>query len=493
MSYIEGINGGNDSLQEVGDQRPRPFETRPFSEAERQMLWTIGRGLLQRLRMNNALIAGGEEDGGIIDFDLAPEPSEEAWELIEEARTTRSSGPSNAAIVERLGRAIEAVEELDFPQFSFNTYQRDRRGAMAALQAGFLRAKLIANMSLFSARDGQEIPTLKFIKATQGVEPALIGSDRLSKQREKVAALFENLGYGEYTPENLDKYREAERLTSPEEIENHVVKNAGRFIDAINLFLDHGSFLRPPQKVIPSYDVKIESANDYWIAWSKGRRNQFHLLLNNHPRHAHKWTRGKAEQMALHEVVGHFMQMKGWQNAIDKGELLPVLGVTTVHDPEQVTSEGLAMSLHLLVPAIGSGISPAGLFEAEAEGLRQMVYNNVQIMVNSGQRLMRLSDVNKYVRRFCPAEPYPEIRNQVRDRSEHPIKRSYLYAYGYGYLFHRWAARNLTYKGSKELIKFVLSQPTTPLQEMRFVMSMIQDGGPQYGAIRCTFDDFIGQ
>jgi len=484
-----------DGASYIDTEKPRLFDSRAFSLEERRQLWSIGRSLLFSLRANNASLG---KERGIIDFDLAPEPSEEARHVLEEIAAATLREPSTeewAARIGRLSTEISKVETLEFPRFGFNVYSRDKIGMKKALQAEFLLAKLRANQALFATRAGCEIPTLKFINQTQGVEPELIGSERLQDQRRRVETHFEVLGYGQYTPENIQRYRQDQKLELSE-VESQVQYHAERFIAAINDFIYPTSLFKK-SGISPNYEVKIVDVNDYWVAWSSGVRNNFLLRLNvNQRRHAGKWTAGKAEQMALHEVAGHFFQMQGWQNAIDKGELLPVLGVTSVHDPEQVTCEGIAQTLQFFVPSINNpsngkydfSLTPHGWYETEAEGLRQMVYNNVHIMINTQD--VTLKQVAAYVSRFCPAEPYREIRRQAADRKNHPIKRSYLYAYGYGYLFHRWAASNLTQRGSREFLKFISSQPTTPKQEERFIMSMIQDGGKPYGEIKNTFQDF---
>jgi hypothetical protein len=492
MSAADRLN----PLPVIGVSEPKPlvYVVRPYTIAERQRLVTTGRSVLLSLRLASARF-GGEE--GIFDFDLAPTPTDDVAALINEVRET-STGPAKkewALVLARLSGTIADIETWDFPQFSFQNYKNDRQGVLAALQGEFLLAKLRANEAFFRTEMGEKIPTLQYIKDTQGVDPERIGSERLREQRQRVATLFERLGYGEYNAANINAYRADQKLT-PDQVEYLVQFHAERFVTALNEFLGLDRPFTFKKSLDPQYTVEIDDKDDSWVGWAKGIRNQYILLLNtNEERHADRWTAGKAEQIALHEVAAHFCQMQGWQNSIDSGLLIPALGVTHIHDPEQITSEGIAQTIQYFIPSIGksgdqySSLTPAGLFETEAEALRQMTYNNVHIFVNSQDTTFK--QVADYVRRFCPVEPQGEIKKQIKDRKEHPIKRSYLYAYGYGFVLHRWIASNLTVKGSKELLKFLTTQPTTPKQEMTFVMSMIQDGGLPYGTIRKTFRDYL--
>lgn len=489
MALLESVNDSRPG--DLVDDKSRNYMARPYNAVERTKLLTASKGVLLTLRLVSARY-GNEE--GIIDFDLAPPPSDDAVEIIRQVQET-TAGPTKiewGLILDKLTATIKNIEQWDFPQFSFQDYQRDRIGTLAALQAEFLLAKLKANEALFRTERGEKIPTLRYIRETQGVEPERIGSESLREQYEKVAGLFENLRYGPYNGANMSTYRQEQHCT-PEEVEHYVKFHARRFAEALNEFLGYNRLFKSGLE--PNYSVAQVDKDDYWVAWAKGIRNLYSLLLNtNDERHGDRWTIGKTEQIALHEVAAHFCQMQGWQNSIDEGFLVPALGITHIHDPEQVSSEGLAQALHLFVPSIGKsveGLTPAGLFETEAEALRQMVYNNVHIIINTQEA--SLKQIADYVHRFCPAETIAEIRKQMKDRKDHPTKRSYLYAYGYGFALHRWIASNLTVRGSKELLRFLTTQPTTPKQEMTFVMSMIQDGGEQYGVVKKTFRDYLDE
>lgn len=461
----------------IGEQPSEKFERRPLSLLERRRLAALSPRIVACLRLvhNFALT----ED--IIDFDLAPEPRAET-QLYLDVFGNFTPGAATRQDWSRLAGAhvpiIEALESFPSPKFDINDYEKDRDGTLAALQLGFLKAKLRADFVYCQSRAGVNIPNLPLIKETQGIDPMLIGSERLQAQRKTVAALFEKLEFGEFSAENIGRYRQERQIQDPEEVVNLTRFHADSFFEAENAFLGNGNIFR--SNINPKYDIKPVKKDEYWVCYANGSRKGFLLQINFHDRHQGKWTHGKVEAMAAHELGGHFFQMANWLDAIQKGKLIEPLGVTAVHDPEQVVSEGIAQTLHHFVPAIGqslgdsrTGLSDEARFEIEYEALRQMAYNNLHI--STSQQKVRLEDAETYIHRFCPAEMRSEVRKQMIDRKRHPVKKSYLYSYGIGALLMKWAAHSLNREGKREFFRLVNSQPLTPDQVITIVNSMVLD------------------
>ena len=226
-------------------------------------------------------------------------------------------------------------------------------------------------------------------------------------------------------------------------------------------FIKEAPSAEEARAIVESLEVAIDE-DEYWFNWADGDREVYTLRVNMNERHSDKLTRGKAEAMALHEIVGHFAQMINWQRAIDRGRLAPVLGLTSVVNPEPVTDEGVAETLHYYVPKINELLSPEARYELEVEGLRQMIYNNVHTKITSDK--IEKEEVLGIVKEFYPAETELEAVRQFEERKDDPVKKAYLYAYGIGYLAHRYFAEILDRDGRRSLLRLIYRQPLTPGQ-----------------------------
>lgn len=436
--------------------RPRWQET----QAGRELLAMSPR-LTVLLRSVNVL----GKQGGTSDFDVAPQtpgtiveyPGLLAGPMVETRRQAR---------LNYFREFRQQIEKITRPQ-----------NPRAVMQLDFLIAKLGADEAFFMNIDGQGQEPLEYIEATMGVKPEIIGEERLQAQTEIVKDLLRQNGYPEYNAETITAFRDAQKIDITEVPD--ILKSSGEVV-----LRNIGDFIG--EKIEPTVDIQTDEKNEYWFNWTSGDRRRFKLTINTHPRHDQKMNRGKIQAMASHEYC-HLAQMKAWQNEIDEGQLLPVLGITSVHDPEQVTLEGIAQTLHRFLPR--ANLSSAAEIELEMEGLRQMVYNNVHITVNTEGQYVR--DVVEYVRKYLPAESASEIRKQIRERTKDPVKKTYLYSYGIGFLRHQWYAANLNPEGKRELLRLIFSQPTTPQQEHQYVEGLLNDPRGRFGKIIIPFDDFI--
>ena len=347
------------------------------------------------------------------------------------------------------------------------------RNGRTALQREFLLAELIAHSTFYRGKAGQEFPFAEFVRLTQCIKPQIIEESAIRAQSELVIK-----GFGGNDKESIERYRR-EHLVSEEGLPDEIRSHAGIYLEAVSDFLG--------KRIEPSYKIKPVQEDSYWMNWISGNRDGFTLKVNTHPRHAGRWTDGKVEAMAAHEIAGHAAQMESWKSAIDRHELLSVLGLTSVHYPGQVSCEGIAQTIHLFVPNLHRHFSEYGELELELEGLRQMIYNNIHIMANTTGAADE--DMIDYMHRFYPAEPEDEIKRQIEERREDPVKRTYLYAYGIGFRLHQWYAMNLNTEGKRELLKFVFSQPTTPEQEYNLFIQLVSDLSGRYGSITVPFSD----
>lgn len=401
---------------------------------------------------------------GLVDFDLAPIDmrSERLKKMI-------SSTPTKGETVDQLWVLREVREELANSPKPIEQRQVE--------QYDFLEKKLLAIDTVMQRRMiGSGFDFDNYIELTQGVTPELIPESALQAQLNVVKKMYESRGVRTYDRDSILSYKD--NLQVPEEeIADRLKEQGDRYLKTLSEFLG--------EDITPNYNVKTDNVNDYWVNWAKGTRDDFLLTANIHRRHTGKWTRGKIEEMSLHEIVGHFGQMFGWQKSIDEGRLVAALGITSVTDPEQITSEGIAQTMYYFVPELVREVSEEGVLEIEQNGLRQMVYNNVHILLNTPGYPPEI--VSEYIRSYLPAESEEDIEKHIQDRTEDNTKVSYLMAYGYGYYLHREYSLCLNSEGKKEFLRYIFSQPTTPEQEYNFVMSLVNDPKNKYGSGRVPF------
>lgn len=446
MLQAEKIHSGADNRQES-------------RTAKQESLLDISTKMALFIRVWNA-IEGQNRD--IIDFDLVPIPG------------------YLTAFTEAVKKSLKEVsskEERENVHSGFTEFQAMLQDMIPAtqsekLQLEFLSAKVDAHKAYLERKLGFLPDPLKFIERTMGVEPKIFSENVLLEQKEITASLFKPLG-GNYNRENIEACRN--RLVEEESILPMIRDNALIFIRELSDFLGVDE-----KSITPKYKTELVSKNDYWLVWVNGSWRMFTLQFNIHNRHKARRTDGKIMAMIVHEIAGHLAQMTSWLNAIKREELIPVLGLTSVHDPEQVTTEGIAQTLPYFVPEIGSKLTPAGKFEVEMEGLRQMVYNNVHIWANT--KFSPDKELVEYIQSYCPAETKMEIKRQVKERTANTLKQAYLYSYGIGFYRHKQYAQQLNNEGRKELLRLIYRQPITPAQEDRFVQGLLNDPGGRYKA-----------
>jgi hypothetical protein len=122
-----------------------------------------------------------------------------------------------------------------------------------------------------------------------------------------------------------------------EEAELHIRKAADEFEKAVRRIT--GSTAR--------FELTVETADvdAYWGYWLDGAGSEVRLRLNL--RQA-RFTRARARQFALHEVLGHGLQCASIASQCSENEV-PWVRLQSVHCSQEIASEGLALALPLFV------------------------------------------------------------------------------------------------------------------------------------------------
>lgn len=396
----------------------------------------------------------------IIDFDLTPYPSPE-FAIAQRLITAGPTRGEKMQPIEILGELTSRMESIVVSPAERQNYE-------------FLQAKLKASLAYVRRLTGELSDPSVYIQETMGVIPEKIPEGTLLAQKQKVAALFKELGGGNYDEESLQSYYE-KRLIPPEEMARRIEIYGQEALSLVGNFIN--------RKVQVDHETEIVDKDAYWFNWVNGTVKKFCLQINKHKRHRNKFTDGKAQAMAYHEIAAHLGMMQQRAELIRKGELHEVFGLTTVHDPEQVPLEGIAQTLNYFVPELNHSLSPEGKFEIELNGLRQMVYNNIHLLVISPDFISspeQLEGIIKYVQSYYPLEPKENILKEVSERWKDPKLQAYRYSYGVGFLRHREFAHGLNRDGKREFLKRLWGRPFTPAQEENLYLNL-QDN-PRYRA-----------
>lgn len=445
---------------------------RQLTSGERRDLLVLDTDVVQHLRTVNALAGQGKD---MTDFDLAESVQPREVSAVKKIITAEPTTEEWVRLLAELHRLQNRLSGIPTPLFSAKDISDGRKDAMQALQIQFLVAKLRAFEEFYRRNLGEKINPEQYIKDTMGKEPLIAGENRIKIQTDRVTRRLQAVGF-EYTAESIGAFRDSQ-MVDVEQAPQLLKAHGDKLLKKLSGFV--GRKIEP--KYTAGFDPIQPEIDAYWFNWSNGTRDNFRLTINKHPRHASKFNYGKLEAMAVHEILGHFGQMYGWQQAIGDGELLDSLGVTSVFGPEQPTCEGLAETLLYFVPDVYRELSQEAKIELELEGLRQMVYNNVHMAVNTPG--VDHVEIVKYVQDHLPSETEAEIRHQIEERNLelNPVKGTYLSAYGTGFAIQQWAATAaLNSEGRLRLLQIDMAQPTSPVQKIKIVDALSRD--PRYAS-----------
>ncbi len=375
-----------------------------------------------------ALYRGWHELDGVIDFDLIPERGE----------TTPFKERS-----EVLSHLIELRGESELrPQ------REDEQ---------FLKAKLQSSIWYLRALMGEEIPFPLYIINTLGLRPCFISEEVIQREKEKVRALLSEFG--------VPKKRTAKELSEDLKLtREEAEKEAKR---AQELYLPRVLALLDSEKAALPYKLSFAEKKAYWQAWSKTSEGEFELTLNFHP--CQTWHKGDLEFLVLHEIGGHFLQMKMVKEAIEEGRINPALGLTTVHDPHTFVSEGIADAISYFLEI---QLSPYGALAREQRKLRNFLNNNAHIRANEGE------DPEKLVR-YLLQHPFlreEKIRLNLKNWVQDPLLRTYQYCYGISDYFHTLWEEMLNPQQKRAYARYALSRMVTFSQAGEFLKRLIMSG-----------------
>lgn len=329
--------------------------------------------------------------GSVIDFDLA-EPGDVPRFATREA------------VLDELARLSSAVRNLDPP---VDTLVSARLRASSA----YLRALL----------SSEPLPFREYVLDTMGIEPAMMPETRIRASERRLKEKLRDFGQGKITfsRKGFDAFRaEFRTLTG-----NNLKGQFEYFCDKWVAHLTHAIATSFDPKSIA---VQFADEDAYWKNWISGNVAEgqpITLRINVHERHI--WYQGAVEILVLHEYCGHAVQMALWHEAVRRKTIASFFGVLTVHWPDQFLLEGLAESIAFVLPDGRHKLEKRSELIRELQTYNLLVLNNVHILANE----QGLDTARTYARQRLPFTTDETIERELRDRTRHPLFRTYQYVY----------------------------------------------------------------
>lgn len=312
-----------------------------------------------------------------------------------------------------------------------------------------LRATLDGSIYFIRALNGERIPFEEYVQHISGITPMEFTGYEIEAQKKRVAEARKLVSDNDLKPLEPQQVEEAFRSFLDEQIPG---------------FLKFLGF--PDIKV--NYRLEFENVDKARLARADTDNDgNISFTVNTHPRH--KWSVGRAQSVALHEVMGHIIQDLTWQEQIRRGELDPSLGITMEFTPFTYQAEGIANTFQRFLPAELQQkiMTPAIAFDIERNHLRRMVQHNAHIWANHGESI---DDLIQYVQGelvdfLDPGDPLlkPEVvRSRIEEDTVDPISRSYSLVYPQSEAFLRTMAEQCTPDEGAAFLRDVYRHPYMP-------------------------------
>jgi len=344
----------------------------------------------------------------IIDFDCLP------------VATTKSDVPTYASRLAVLEELLELRGQADgYP---------------------LLVERLDADIAYLEAVLGRQRPLSEYVQLTQGCPAAGWPAVAVEQLGAEVRELLAARGI-EWGPNTRDDLKDAEGAINPVDA-GDAIRSAAAALEPTVRDLAHAD--APFELLIESADI-----NEYWSYWLDGSRDRIRLRLNQNK---FSLTKVQARQFALHEVLGHGLQYVNIAAAADP----PWVRLFSVHAPTQVLFEGLAQALPLLVIPDDADVRN----RVTLDNYVQHVRAELHIAVNDGASI---SACISHARARVPYWSDDEIADDLRDRTRHPLLRSYLWSYpaGLDWFVRLFADHRVV---ALEVLRAAYRSPLTPGQ-----------------------------
>jgi hypothetical protein len=298
-----------------------------------------------------------------------------------------------------------------------------------------------ADTTYLRALLGERLPLGDYLRRTQGSDAFDWPQSYLSARQDHAEAALDRLGIA-WGPSTGEELRQHQGPISVEEAELHIRKAADEFEEAVRRITGSTARFEPT--------VETADVDAYWGYWLDGAGSQVRLRLNL--RQA-RFTRARARQFALHEVLGHGLQCASIARQCSENEV-PWVRLQSVHCSQEIASEGLAQALPLFVAPEDEDLMTC----VRLDHYLQLVRGNLHVAINRGDSIEECAG---YAKQHVPFWDDEDISDLLGDRSANPLLRSYLWAYPAGF---DWFVNLAEHQGpSSGVLTSAYREPLAPM------------------------------
>jgi hypothetical protein len=281
-----------------------------------------------------------------------------------------------------------------------------------ATHAPILSERLDADLAYLGALLGERQPLDEYLRRTQGCAAEGWSAAYVEARGRLARSHLAELGIGWHDATNTELESFEGRLEA-EEVPDAIRRDADEFEPLV----------RRATGASAEFRLRIEpvTIDAYWAFWLDGAGQDVRLRLNL--RHA-RFTRVRARQFALHEVLGHGLQYASLAARCTQ-EDVPWVRLLSVYAPHQVLFEGLAQAMPLLV----TPDDPALIARVRLDHYLRLVEAELHLAINAG---VSAATCAAQARARVPFWSDATIADQLSDCGVDPLLRSYLWSYPAG-------------------------------------------------------------
>jgi hypothetical protein len=315
----------------------------------------------------------------IIDFDCYPD------------------GPPPADIASRIQVLEQLTSLLDQAQQTDNHW---------------LIGRLTADLTYVRALLGERLPLSQYVERTQGAPANPWPPSYIEQRKQEAIDALRALGIA-WGPNTTKDLEQLEGCLTAQETADEIRSEAERLEDAVRGYVGTDAPF--------TLDVEEVDQDVYWAYWLDGAGTHARLRINL--RHA-QFTRVRARQLALHEILGHALQAASFHEQAQQNDVTWIR-LLSVHAPQQILLEGLAQALPYFVAPDDEQL----IARTKLVHFSQLIRGQLHLMVNEPQPI---EDCIAYARRHLPHLTDAALGDSLTDRANNIQLRSYLWSYPIG-------------------------------------------------------------
>lgn len=302
-----------------------------------------------------------------------------------------------------------------------------------------------AYVSILAQMHDTRIELRDYVKAIQGIDIAVYDERVVEVTRvvrDKVAGFLRTNGYGSNYAEAARVYKEKNAIT-PEQFVEEYLDTRARHIPRLSEYLGIDIRITAEPELIDSDDT-----------WTMDTTKNGGVLKQQINTNAPMMVKGFGEALEHHEDT-HAVNFDIVEQRIAHGELNAGIGTTTLREQRLYASEGLANTLHRIVPPEVSALSSEAVFAFDVKYLRSLTYYQAQRMMNSYGYAW--DNIVRFVTRTFPFDDEAIIHRDLEKRKGY-TNSAYNLVYPAAEMDFRDVARKLRGQDEERRREYVLSQ-----------------------------------